>query len=259
MILSDQIELLRQNIGLIQHSDLYTVLAGGDPEKTRRAYEYKHLILPARDIATAISDSNTDKGNLNLHGLSKYGKNSPIHLKDFLNMIIHASYLHITEKEIDVLSDRGKKIRVQKDIFMEKLHYLLLDHKSIILIICNLSEKELSNNKILSIDIEKNHVNSDSYGVSNLLYYCLGQIRLCPILMGRIWQRFFFHSAVPINDNNVINNVPFMMEGRYSENISYTTWKIGWRRDDLYSNPTIKVMDLIDEFRSYSLSLQERL
>ena len=66
MILEDQVSLLRQNINKIRKKDFVLPLMGGEVF-TKQAYEFKHLIHPARDIATVITTSDPGSNKLPKH------------------------------------------------------------------------------------------------------------------------------------------------------------------------------------------------
>ena len=137
MILKDQVRLLRQNINEIRKKDFVLPLMGGEVF-TKQAYEFKHLIHPARDIATVITKSDPGSNKLPKHlrgwdldvkrGYGDQEKTKRIKIKEILNRVIHALYLHVKENgDIDIVNDRGYRCIFPYEKFIDSLNRLVLD------------------------------------------------------------------------------------------------------------------------------------
>ena len=145
MLLVDQVELLRQNLVQLRNQEFALPLMGG-LAATRRTYQFKSLVHPARDIATAIAEADPGGNKLPIHlrgwdldVTDGFRKPRKIRLKELLGMVIHVFYLRIGEEgDIDIANDRGKRVIVPYNVFLDSVQRLVLTPEDICLVICGL-------------------------------------------------------------------------------------------------------------------------
>lgn len=249
MLLEDQVSLLRQNLAQLHTQEFALPLRGGI-EATRRTYQFKYLIHPARDIATAIikADPAGNKLPKHLRGwdldvADNFQTPCKIRLDKLLSRIIHVYYLYIGGGEISISNDRGEGTRLPYYILIKAMQRLELSPKDLYLVICSLAEKEIRS-------IDKNWLSvGEKVGEGNLQHYCLPTIKRWPVLQEDIWKTFFADQAIREADSQTINNQPFIKGGRQSE--TSLIWQIGWRRDGIHADSWVDVLDLISLIRKH--------
>ena len=222
-------------------------MMGGD-DGTVEAYEFKNLILPARDIATTIHQSDPAGNMLPCHlrgwqlGVRDgYGNTNTIHIKKLLGMIVHANYLVVSEQTLDVVNDEGRRVIVNYQTFLEAIERLILEPRNIGLVICNLSERRLEN-------INRGNLDSVSWKLLDLQEF-LYEIAALPEIEEIIWQRYFEGNENLQNENNAVDKKPGMTKLFFQDgNLS---WEVTWERNGVISRPRINVSDLVDTIRNH--------
>lgn len=249
MLLEDQVNLLRQNLVQLHTQEFALPLMGGI-EATRRTYQFKSLIHPARDIATAIikADLSGNKLPKHLRGwdldvAGNYQTSYKIRLDKLLSRVIHVYYLYIGGGEIDIHNDRGERARLPYYILIKAMQRLELSPKDLYSVICSLAEKEIKNS-------DKDWLSAgEKVGEGNLQHYCLATIKRWPALEENIWKTFFANQAIQKADSQTVNNRPFTNGSKRSE--ATLTWHMGWRRDSIYTESWVDVLHLINLIRKY--------
>ena len=251
MLLVDQIEILRENLPLLRNQQFSLPLLGG-LHSTRKTYQFKHLIHPARDIATTITqaDPRGDKLPSCLRGwdlavADGWGKPSKVQLKKLLDRIIHVYYLHLKTERLDLINDRGQRCMIPYSAFLEAVERLVLSPADICLVICGLTEEKINN-------VTKwNPLSIDTPGYGDL-GHLLATIGKWPELKAILWQNFFAKQSKTIEPSSqTVNDSPFLMQNGYLRSQRTISWKLGWRRDDLYAESCIDLLPLIHVIRSY--------
>ena len=249
MLLVDQVNLLRENLARLRYQQVLLPLMGGTLA-TRKTYQFKSLVHPARDIATtiALSDPQGDKLPPRLRGWNldirdEFGNTQIIHLKKLLSMIIHVYYLSIGNGNLDISNDFGKRVIVPYDAFLDSVRRLVLRPEEIGLVICGLTEENLK-----SRNASKALVN-ETPGVGDLVHF-LATIKRWPELKESIWSLFFADQSSTVDPGcNTVNDVPFLKGSRHTG--TSDLWHIGWRRNDSYAVSWIEISELIGRIREY--------
>lgn len=247
MLLVDQVELLRRNLVQLRHQQLSLPLMGG-LAATRRTYDFKSLVHPARDIATTIAqaDPRGEKLPARLRGWNvrdEFSRAQSVHLKKLLGMIIHAYYLRIGDGDLDVSNDSGKRVIVPYDTFLDSVERLVLTPEDACLVICGLTEEKLAN----STGVEALSAMTPGSGD---LAHCLATIKRWPELHENIWSRFFADRITAVEpDCQTINDSPFLMGGQHTGGTAL--WRIGWRRNDAYAVSCVDISQLIERIQAY--------
>ncbi len=220
----------------------------GGNDGTDEAYEFKNLILPVRDIATTIHQSDPAGNMLPCHlrgwqlgAGDGYGNTNRIHIKKLLGMIVHANYLVVNKQTLDVVNDEGRRAIVNYQTFLNAIERLILKPRDIGLVICNLSERRLEN-------INCGNLDSVSWKLLDLQDF-LFEIAACPEIEEIIWQRYLESNENLQNENNAFDKGPqvtqlFFQDGNLS-------WQVIWKRNGVISRPWINVSDLVDTIRNH--------
>ena len=253
MLLIDQVNLLRQNLVQLRNQEFVLPSMGG-LEFTHQAYKFRSLLLPARDIVSAIHTADKGGNKLPIH-LRRWdldvtdgigGNTYKIHLKKLLNMVIHASYLRITRSDVEIHNDRGEKALISHNVFLDSVQKLVLMPKDICLVVCCLAEKEVKN--------APQRLADDRLWLWNLLH-CLTMTEMWPTIQNNIWKTFFAEqSTVVRQDCQIINGAPFIMGRKFTGTIEI--WHIGWRRDGTYSEAWIDVLRLTSRIQEQLIGLK---
>ena len=249
MLLIHQVELLRQNIMELGTQEFALPLMGGMGD-TYKAYRFKSLLLPARDIATTIYEADPSGHKLpprlrgwNLDIEDSHGNSKRKSLKVLLGMIVHGYYFYVEQNELDVSNDKGDRAIVPYDSFLSCVERLVLPPEDICLVICGLTDVRLGSSQALQA------LMGDVPG-SGDLRHCMATISRWPKLEERIWVRFFADQSSAIDANClIIDGVPFVQVGMYRG--SSVVWKMGWRRGNIYANSFIEVVLLVHEIRDF--------
>lgn len=249
MLLKDQVELLRQNLAQLHTQEFALPLMGGT-EATRRTYQFKSLIHPARDIATAIikADPGGNKLPKHLRGwdlevAGNYKTSYKIRLDKLLSRIIHVYYLFIQGGEIDISNDRGERAILPYHMLIKAMQRLELSSKDIYLVVCCLAEKEIKDKKEDWLSV------GERVGEGNLQHYCLATIKRWPALKENIWKTFFANQTIQKADPQVANDLPFVNGTKRPE--ATLMWHIGWQRDNIYAESWVDVLHLISLIRNH--------
>ena len=253
MLLVDQVDVLRENLPLLRNQRFSLPMMGGQ-HPTRQAYKFKYLVHPARDIATTITQADPRGDKLPAHlrgwdlqGKDWWGKSSTISLKFLLGMIIHGYYVHLDATRLDVINDWGERFIVYYATFLEMVERLVFSPKDGCLVICSLIEEKLKTKNDTKLDSVS--VNTPGYGD---LIHLLATIEEWPELGDILWQTFFARQSRTIErSSQTVNNRPGLMANGYLRSQTIISWKLGWRRDELYAESCIDLLSLIDVIRSY--------
>ena len=254
MLLRNQVALLRENLVQLR-TQKFTLPLWSNLFATKQAYQFKALVLPARDIATAIADADPNGSKLparlrgwHLDITDEYEKPQRMDLKKLLGMIVHVYYLSANSgkpSRLDLSNDYGERIILPYDTFLTSVKRLVLTDEDICLVCCALTEENLKKDKVSTA------LMGMSPGPGDLLN-CLATVNKWPKLQDSIWSRFFADNASPVaSDCNTINDRPFLMGGRHVRTIKTIWWRIGWRRGDTYATSWIDTSQLIEQFRQY--------
>ena len=250
MLLTDQVDLLRENLSQLRGQKLALPLMGGF-EATRQTYQFKALVHPARDIATMIATADPGGNKLpdhlrgwNLRIADGFGNVQQIHLKKLLGMIVHVYYLRISDDDLDVSNDEGKRVIVPYKTFLDSVERLLLTPGDICLVVCGLTEEILKRRNAIEASIAM------TPNSGNLLYGLLPRIKRWPELQEKIWTTFFASQSTPVEfDCQTVNNQPFLMGARHTGTMEL--WRIGWRRGDAYAQSWVEISRLIEIIQEY--------
>ena len=255
MLLIDQVEMLRENLASLQYQEFALPLLG-DVSATRRTYQFKSLIHPARDIATiiAIADPAGNKLPRRLRGwnvgvIDELEVPQKIALKDLLGMIIHAYYLRIGDGDLDISNDFGKRLIVPYQEFLKSVKRMLLSPDETCLVICNLVEKQME-------QLKKKHseqkLEGNMPGLGDLQFYCLPQINRWPTLRRSLWETFFSEAderkTVGL-DYPVVRDKPFVTSWHFSNET--LLWHIGWAAGNVFAKPWVDVLHLARVIKSH--------
>lgn len=130
MLLLDQVELLREHLEHLRDQQFALPLTGGQ-FATRQTYQFRSLLHPARDIATTIARADPRGERLpsrlrgwNLDASDEYGISRKVCLKRLLGMVIHVYYLRVGEGNLDVSNDRGERVVVPYQAFLDSVKRL---------------------------------------------------------------------------------------------------------------------------------------
>ena len=219
MLLVDQVELLRQNFVELRRQQFALPLMGSLPA-TKRTYQFKSLVHPARDIATTIAkaDPGGDKLPIRLRGWNLdatdgFRKIQKIHLKNLLGMVIHVYYLRVGDGDLDISNDLGERVIVPYNVFLDSVARLVLTPEDINLVICALAEEKIKNKYAIQA------LGMDTPGSGDLAH-CLATINKWPDLQESVWITFFAgRSTVVKADCQTVNDTPFIMGGRHTGGI----------------------------------------
>lgn len=249
MLLVDQVELLRQNLVQLRNQEFALPLMGG-LAATRQTYQFKFLVHPARDIATAIAEADPGGNKLPIHlrgwdldVTDGFRKPHKIRLTKLLGMVIHVYYLRIGEGDIDISNDLGKRVIIPYNVFLDSVQRLVLSPEDICLVVCGLAEEKVKNKNA------RQALTEDTPGSGNLLP-CLATIKRWPALQKSIWKTFFASQSTTVSrDCQTVNDKPFIMGKRHTGTTEI--WRVGWRRDDTYAESWIDVLHLIGKIQDY--------
>lgn len=234
----------------------------GGVGNVREAYEFVHLVHPARDIITSIKRADPSGRKLpghlrrwNLKAHDGDGAATTVDLKVLLGMLVHVYYIRIDGEVLDVSNDSGKRIIVPYPSFLNAISGLALSPADVALVSCHLA-------RIVHLD-ELHSLSSpnglrrpfrfspDSIPGIGDFYRLLLDIRTWPELMDATWNRFFKPKSVLLDaDADVIDNRPFSQGRRLEGNGDYK-WSIGWRRGPVISSIDVDPLDLIDFVRTH--------
>ena len=254
MLLSDQVDLLREYVPRLRNQKLVLPLMGGIMA-TRQTYQFKALVHPARDIATMIGEADPGGSKLptrlrgwNVDITDEFSNAQKIHLKKLLGMIVHAYYLRIDDGVLDVSNDEGRRVIVPYDAFLDSVERLLLTPEDICLVICGLTQEKLNRKNGADVMVAM------TPGSGDLMYSFLATIMRWPDLRDTIWTTFFAHRCKPVEaDCQTVNNQPFCMGGRHTGPTAL--WHIGWRRDDTYAQSWVDISSLVGLIQEYFTGL----
>lgn len=256
MILEDQVSLLHQNINEIRKKDFVLPLMGGEVS-TKQAYEFKHLIHPARDIATIITTSDPGGNKLPKHlrgwdldvkrGYGDEEEIKKLKFNKILNMVIHALYLHIQKNgDIDIVNDWGHRCIFPYEKFTDSLNRLVLDSKDVCLVICNLAEEEIKNKKFGMYDLRQDVM--ESVASVNLNYLLYNDVKKWPDLGGIIWEKFFDSNKKIGYNRQPMNRIASSV----GEDL---LWQIICKIDDNTSIKSwVNIPDLVKEIKDYFMT-----
>ena len=260
MLLIDQVQLLRQNITRLRSLSVCLPLLGG-VDRVREAYEFVHLVHPARDIITSLkkADHFGDKlpGHLrgwNLEAQDDYGNTTIVDLKDLLGRLVHVYYLRLDGEVLDVSNDRGRRIIVPYPSFLSAISRLALSPIDVSLVSCHLARNvHLDLLRLLrSPDRQREPFRfpPDSVPGTGDFSRLLWDIRTWPELLDALWDHFFKPQSVPLEANaDVIDNRPFS-QGRCLEPNGDYKWSVGWRRGPVISRIDVDPLTLIEFVRT---------
>ena len=260
MLLIDQVQLLKQNITRLGSLRVCLPLLGG-VGSVREAYEFVHLVHPARDIITSIkrADPFGDKlpGHLrgwNLEGQDDYGNTMTVDLKNLLGQLVHVYYLRVDGEVLDVSNDLGRRVIVPYPSFLSATSRLALSPIDVSLVSCHLARKVHLDQLRLLRRRDKRHQRfrfpPDSIPGTGDFSRLLWEIRTWPELLDALWSQFFEAQSVPLEANaDVIDNRPFSQGRRLEPNGEYK-WSLGWRRGPVISKIDVDPLDLIDFVRT---------
>ena len=98
-MLVDQVQVLRENLPRLEDFETCLPLMGG-VTSVRRAYDFIHLIHPARDIITCITRADPSGNRLpkhlrgwNVQANDEHGNDTTVDLRRLLGMLVHVYYL----------------------------------------------------------------------------------------------------------------------------------------------------------------------
>ena len=256
MLLIDQVDLLRENLGYIRNDRTCLPLMGGRGA-IRDTYRFIHLIHPARDISTTIHNADPGGDKLpahlrgwNIKGTDGHGKEGKMYLKDFLGMLVHVYYLRIDGNVLDVSNDSGDHLIVQYDDFLNFLNRLVLSPEESVLVISHWAKiQNERQKKCIRDSIQRNRrlmQFPEAYvpGLGDFKSF-LSQIKEWPDLLEAIWKRFFRSQAVQIDPHtNMANNRPDSY--RSADSKGNLRWHFKWRRDGVIANVQVDIVEVID-------------
>ena len=239
MLLVDQVELLRDHLVHLRNQQFVLPLMGG-PSATRQTYRFKFLLHPARDIATTIAkaDPRGDRlpGRLrgwHLDATDGFRQSRRVCLKVLLGMVIHVYYLRIGDGNLDLSSDRGERVIIPYNAFLDSVERLVLTPEHACLVICSLVDERLKNKNAMRV------LETLAPGSGDLVH-CLATIRTWPALQESLWTRFFANQSTTVTtDCQTINESPFIMGAQLTG--TTVSWRVGWRRNDAYAQSWIEV------------------
>ena len=260
MLLIDQVHLLRENITRLGSFKGCLPLLGGIGS-VRQAYEFVHLVHPARDIITSIrnADPSGDKlpGHLrgwNLDAQDGNGNGTKVDLKVLLGMLVHVYYLRLDGEVLDVSNDSGKRAIVSYPSFMNAIARLALSPVDVALVSCHLAR----NVHVAQVQLLRRPAQGcqpfqfppDSIPGPGDFDRLLWDIPNWPELMEALWDRFFKPESTPLDAGaNVIDNRPFSHGRLLEQNGAYKRC-IGWRRGSVISSVKVDPLALIDYMRT---------
>ena len=256
MILEDQVSLLRQNINEIRKKDFVLPLMGGEVS-TKQAYEFKHLIHPARDIATIITTSDPGGNKLPKHlrgwdldikrGYGDEEEIKKLKFNKILNMVIHALCLHIQKSgDIDIVNDWGHRCIFPYEKFIDSLNRLVLDSKDVCLVICNLAEEEIKKGEFGLYDLRQDVM--ESVASVNLNYLLYNDLKKWPDLGKIIWEKFFDSNKQIEYKRQPMNRIALSV----GEDL---LWQIICKIDDnTFIKSWVNIPDLVKEIKDYFMT-----
>lgn len=260
MLLIDQVQLLRQNITRLGSFRVCLPLLGG-VGNVREAYEFAHLIHPARDIITSIkkADPFGDKlpGHLrgwNIEGQDDYGNATVVDLKNLLGKLVHVYYLHLNGEVLDISNDWGRRMIVPYPSFLNAISRLALSPIDVAVISCHLARNvHIDHLRLLQSPNGQRQpfrFPPDSVPGTGDFSRLLWDIGTWPELADALWDRFFKTESTPLAaDADVTDNRPFS-QGRSLEPNGDYKWSIGWRRGPVISSIDVDPLPLIDFVRT---------
>ena len=249
MLLVDQVELLRQNLVQLRKQELALPLMGG-LSATRKTYQFKCLVHPARDIATTTKAADPGGNKLprrlrgwNLDVTDEFRKTRKIPLKELLGMVIHTYYLRIGHGDLDISNDLGKWVTVPYNVFLDSLQRLVLTPEDICLVICGLAEEKVTNGNAIR------ELTGHIPGLGDL-EHCLVTIKRWPFLQESIWKTFFAGQSTTVRrDCRTVYDQPFIRGRRPSG--TTVLWHVGWKKDHTYVESWIDVLRLTGKIKDY--------
>ena len=249
MLLVDQVELLREHLEHLRNQRFALPLMGGQ-FATRQTYRFKSLLHPARDIATTIAKADPRGDRLpsrlrgwNLDATDGYGLSRQVSLKKMLGMVIHVYYLRIGEGNLDVSNDRGERVIVPYQEFLDSVERLVLTPEDACLVTCGLVDERLKNGDAIPA------LETLAPGAGDLAH-CLATIKTWPVLQESLWTRYFADQSTTVTaDCQTIEDTPFIMGAQLTGPI--LSWRVGWRRGDAYAQSCIEVSHLTGTIQEY--------
>ncbi len=217
---------------------------------TKQTYRFKFLLHPARDIATTIAKADPSGDRLpgrlrgwNLDVTDGFGLSRKVCLKRLLGMVIHVYYLSIGEGNLDVSNDRGERVIVPYQVFLDSVERLVLTPEDACLVICGL--------------VDERHKNEDAIRAletcapgSGDLMHCLAIIKTWPVLQESLWTSYFADQSTTVTaDCQTIDDTPFIMGAQLAG--TTLSWRVGWRRGDAYAQSWIEVSHLTGAIQEY--------
>ena len=249
-----QVDVLRHNLSQMQSTNNLVLPMNPDYVTTRNAYRFANLVHPARDIMKKIKKADPGGSVLpkNLRGWrvqvrDGFGNDIEVELVRILNSIIHLQYFLLDDQVLDVENDNSnERYIVNRHVLFAGINRLLLEFKDICLVACSIAERGYKNALNVSESTQEQEWEYMPFGPwYRDLWAILANIHYHPRLVGLVWRTYFAGHATPLGSRDVANHMPFTMR------IWPTVWKIGWRRDGLYSIARVKVSDLIKTIRYY--------
>lgn len=242
MLLLDQVELLREHLEHLRDQQFALPLTGGQ-FATRLTYQFKSLLHPARDIATTIARADPRGERLpsrlrgwNLDASDEYGTSRKVCLKRLLGMVIHVYYLRVGEGNLDVSNDRGERVIVPYQAFLDSVERLVLTPEEACLVICGLVDERLQNGDAIGA------LGACEPGWGDLMH-CLATSKTWPVLQESLWTSYFSDQSTTVRaDCQTIDDTPFIMGAQ----VTGTTpaWHVGWRRGDAYAQSWMEISHL---------------
>ena len=146
-------------------------------------------------------------------------------------MIIHGYYVDVDAARLKLSNDRGDSFIVPYVKFLDMIKRLVLSSKDRCLVICGLAEERFYTKN----DDELKLISSQVPGYGDLLHL-MYTIENWPELADMLWEAFFAEESRTVDsDCKTINNKPFMQASGYLKSKTTISWRLGWRRNELYA------------------------
>ena len=176
-----------------------------------------------------------------------FGKDIKVEFSRILNSIMHINYLSIDNTILDVQNDDlTERYRVDRDVLSAGIARLILEFDDCCLVACALAERGSSKDLERVAQGKEWSFISASGPWGRDPWSIIARIRYFPKLEDRVWNTHFARYATSLGSRDIINHSPFTMSTWQS------VWKIGWRRDDLFADPRVRLDDLIKTVRDYA-------
>ncbi len=247
MLLKSQVELLRDSLPRLQVARL-SLPIGSDVQATKRMYEFKALILPARDIATTLwRAERAGKLPARLCGWcvdarDGEGKRKKVQLKCLLGMIIHVYYFRLDGESLDLWNDYGVRVIASYGDILEGVRRLVLQRRDVAHVICSLVEEEIERNANAERDF---YDFSPGFGD---LYHLLTTLDEWPDLRDHMWSSAFAEHAHDVDASCEIDRDTVDLNCFGADTPG---WRIRWRHGDKYAEPWIGASRLIEIIREH--------